>query len=111
MRVDRCKPLEMKVRAQENFGFYLLCPLEFLAKSSNLFGEMMLRIMAQRPLAFWLTVSLLALGTFGVSADRGLPPQEGIINFGRINTTIYRGAQPDAAAVKNLAKMGIKSII
>ena len=67
--------------------------------------------MAQRPLAFWLTISVLALGTFGVAADRGLPAQDGIGNFGRVSQTIYRGAQPDAVAIKNLQRLGVKTII
>src|SRR5690242_7120098 len=26
--------------------------------------------------------------------QRGVPPQEGIVNFGKINDNLYRGAQP-----------------
>jgi uncharacterized protein (TIGR01244 family) len=52
-----------------------------------------------------LVVSLCAAG------QRGLPPSEGIGNFGKINDRLYRGAQPDAAGVANLARLGIKSII
>ena len=40
-----------------------------------------------------------------------MPPSEGITNFGKINDSLYRGAQPDAAGIKNLARLGIKSII
>src|SRR5262245_55937679 len=71
----------------------------------------MLRLMSKRPLVFWLTASLLALGTFGAVAQRGVPAQEGIVNFGKISDMIYRGAQPDAAAVKTLQRLGIKTII
>jgi len=42
---------------------------------------------------------------------RGLPPQNGIGNFGRISDQLYRGAQPDAAGIKNLAQLGVKTII
>ena len=59
----------------------------------------------------WLTVSLVSLTTFGIASERGLPAQEGIPNFGRIDQTNYRGAQPDAAAIKNLHRLGIKTII
>jgi tyrosine-protein phosphatase SIW14 len=52
-----------------------------------------------------LIVSLCAAG------ERGLPPKEGIGNFGKVNDRLYRGAQPDAAGLKNLARLGIKSII
>jgi protein tyrosine phosphatase (PTP) superfamily phosphohydrolase (DUF442 family) len=42
---------------------------------------------------------------------RGLPRQEGILNFGRISQQLYRGAQPDAAGVKRLHELGVKTII
>ena len=45
------------------------------------------------------------------AGTRGLPPQEGILNFGKIGEDIYRGAEPDTAAVANLQRLGIKSII
>src|SRR5438270_8773631 len=34
-----------------------------------------------------------------------------IVNFGRINDSYYRGAQPDAADYKDLAAVGIKTVI
>ena len=40
-----------------------------------------------------------------------MPAAEGIGNFGKINDSLYRGAQPDAAGIKHLARLGIKSII
>jgi protein tyrosine phosphatase (PTP) superfamily phosphohydrolase (DUF442 family) len=45
------------------------------------------------------------------AGQRGLPPQEGIVNFGKINDNLYRGAQPDADGVANLKKLGVKTII
>ena len=59
---------------------------------------------------------LLAFGwvfVMAVSAaeHRGLPPQEGIANFGKVNEGLYRGAQPDEPAIKNLKRLGIKTII
>jgi protein tyrosine/serine phosphatase len=45
------------------------------------------------------------------SGQRGLPPQEGILNFGKVSEVLYRGAQPDEAALKNLQRLGIKAII
>jgi protein tyrosine/serine phosphatase len=47
----------------------------------------------------------------GYARPRGLPAQEGILNFGKITDNLFRGAQPDAAALKRLKELGIKSII
>jgi protein tyrosine/serine phosphatase len=54
---------------------------------------------------------LLLLIALPAAGERGLPPSEGIINFGKINDSLYRGAQPDAIGIRNLARLGIKSII
>ena len=54
---------------------------------------------------------LLLLIALPAAGERGLPPSEGITNFGKINDRLYRGAQPDATGIKNLACLGIKSII
>jgi uncharacterized protein (TIGR01244 family) len=56
-------------------------------------------------------LALLLIVTLCAARDRGLPPREGIGNFGNINDNLYRGAQPDAAGIRNLARLGIKSII
>src|SRR5262249_22032521 len=45
------------------------------------------------------------------AATRGLPPQQGILNFGKINDSLYRGAQPDALGITNLSRLGIKTIV
>jgi tyrosine-protein phosphatase SIW14 len=42
---------------------------------------------------------------------RGLPVQEGILNFGKVSETLYRGAQPDAAGIASLKRLGIKLIV
>jgi protein tyrosine phosphatase (PTP) superfamily phosphohydrolase (DUF442 family) len=58
--------------------------------------------------------SLLCLLSLGVSwrvEARGLPAQEGILNFGKVSEHVYRGAQPDAAAIKNLKKLGVGLIV
>jgi tyrosine-protein phosphatase SIW14 len=57
-----------------------------------------------------LFVLLLGVGLC-VAGERGLPPQQGIANFGKVNERLFRGAQPDAVGITNLARMGIKSII
>jgi protein tyrosine/serine phosphatase len=43
--------------------------------------------------------------------DRGLPATEGILNFGRIDDHLYRGAQPDAAGIARLKQLGVTTII
>lgn len=58
-----------------------------------------------------LLITLVLALPLCVSAQRGLPPQQGITNFGKINERLYRGAQPDAASITNLARLGVKSII
>jgi tyrosine-protein phosphatase SIW14 len=45
------------------------------------------------------------------AGQRGLPPQDGITNFGKVNEHLYRGAQPDEAGITNLARLGVKMII
>ena len=57
-----------------------------------------------------LFVLLLIVGLCA-GAERGLPPREGIANFGKVNERLFRGAQPDAVGITNLARLGIKSII
>ena len=58
----------------------------------------------------WLGCLFLALAN-GFAAQRGLPPREGIANFGKVTEMLYRGAQPDAVGITNLSKLGIKTII
>jgi protein tyrosine/serine phosphatase len=72
-----------------------------------------------RSLSFRSTGSLLASAWLGLflslclcsAAPRGVPAQQGINNFGKISDILYRGAQPDAVAMTNLSKLGIKTII
>ena len=62
----------------------------------------------------WLELAvalLLAAGSPAGARDRGVPASEGIVNFGKVNDHLYRGAQPDAAGLKTLARLGIKTII
>jgi len=54
-----------------------------------------------------LCVALLA----GCATQRGFPPREQIVNFDRVNADLYRGGQPNAAAIQWLRGEGIKSII
>jgi len=60
-----------------------------------------------KSLALLLVTLLLAVGC----ASRGLPPTHGVTNFGRVNAKLYRGAQPDAAALDQLQRLGVKSVV
>ncbi len=63
---------------------------------------------AVRPLLILLAVMWM---TSPVFADRGLPAQHGIDNFGKVSAELYRGAQPDAQGIQNLKQLGVKTII
>ena len=54
---------------------------------------------------------LIATTSVAAAGERGVPASQGIINFGRINEGLYRGAQPDAAGIRSLKCLGIKSIV
>src|SRR5260221_5684281 len=56
-------------------------------------------------------VACLHIGAACDAAERGVPAQHGILNFGKISDGLFRGAQPDAAAISNLQNLGIKTII
>ncbi len=60
-----------------------------------------------------LCLSAVLLGSLFVAgaAPRGLPAQEGILNFGQVSERLYRGAQPDTNAIYSLKRLGIKTII
>src|SRR5579859_386962 len=63
--------------------------------------------------------SLVLLGLVGALSTslainaraRGLPVQEGILNFGKVSEHVYRGAQPDSDGIKHLQKLGVKLIV
>ncbi len=54
---------------------------------------------------------LLLITTVSFRGQRGLPPNEGIPNFGQVNERLYRGAQPDELGIRNLKRLGVKLII
>lgn len=60
----------------------------------------------------WLT-ACVGGGVFWVASAqaRGLPVQEGILNFGKVNEHLYRGAQPDGVGLQHLKKLGVKLIV
>jgi protein tyrosine/serine phosphatase len=58
-----------------------------------------------------LSLGLVLANTKGVAGERGQPAKDGIGNFGNVNAALYRGAQPDEAAISSLKRLGIKAII
>jgi protein tyrosine/serine phosphatase len=69
------------------------------------------RASQQAPSRALCAVLLIATAIVAAAGDRGVPASQGIINFGKINEVLYRGAQPDAAGIRNLKGLGIKSIV
>jgi protein tyrosine phosphatase (PTP) superfamily phosphohydrolase (DUF442 family) len=59
------------------------------------------------PACLW---TLAVLATPGANA-RGLPAEEGILNYGKISDRLYRGAQPDAEGIQSLKRLGVKLIV
>ena len=53
----------------------------------------------------------LALLTVAEAAQRDGSPKTGISNFGCINETFYRGAQPKGRDYSDLAALGVKTVI
>src|ERR1700758_4864973 len=58
-----------------------------------------------------LILSLAGILAFNLAGSRGVPASEGITNFGKVSDVLYRGAQPDDAAIEHLKALGIKTII
>src|SRR5260221_14120885 len=56
-------------------------------------------------------VACLHIGAACDGAERGVPAQHGILSFGKLSDGLFRGAQPDAAAISDLQSRGIKTII
>ena len=63
------------------------------------------------PALLWLSFLTLLAVNICEGGERGLPVQEGILNFGKVDEHLYRGAQPDAAGIQNLKKLGVKLIV
>jgi len=73
-------------------------------------------LLLQRSKIQFIPLGVLLLGlafflTHRVAGARGLPVQDGIRNFGKISDAVFRGAQPDALGITNLARLGVKMII
>ena len=55
---------------------------------------------------------VLAFAVAGCSLfARGVPASEGIPNFGRVSSALFRGAQPDERGLENLQRLGVATII
>ena len=70
-----------------------------------------MRLTAVKTIAAALLLVSLTVCAAQHVPTRGLPAQQGILNFGKISAKLYRGAEPDAAAIANLSQLGIKGII
>ena len=46
-----------------------------------------------------------------VTASRGFPPIEGIANFDKVDSHLYRGAQPNSHGLQHLHNLGVRTII
>src|SRR5437870_451402 len=57
-----------------------------------------------------LTINLITVAAANASTAPTLP-NTGIKNFGKMNDRFFRGAQPGEGDYKNLAALGIKTII
>jgi protein tyrosine/serine phosphatase len=57
----------------------------------------------------WCTPILVMLS--GVAAAQETAPPAGIVNFHRVNESLFRGAQPTDEGFRSLAKLGIKTVI
>ncbi len=63
-------------------------------------------------LSFVLCALALALSVDGcTSGTRGVPATEGLANFGRVSSTLMRGAQPDERGIENLKRLGVATIV
>ncbi len=56
-----------------------------------------------------LAVMLLDGGCTG--SPRGVPPTEGIANFGRVSDALWRSAQPDEHDIATLKQLGVATIV
>lgn len=54
--------------------------------------------------------SLLGLLLVGLAAEE-LKITNRVVNFGKVNDSLYRGGQPDLQAMRQLKALGIKSVI
>jgi len=58
-----------------------------------------------------IAAALLFVALLAGCATRGVPATHGIVNFGKVNDSLYRGGQPDQEGMQQLAAMGIRSVV
>lgn len=58
-----------------------------------------------------LAVSIILLLFVNMSAPKAVSKKEDLPNFFKVNDNLYRGGQPTEDGIKQLAKMGIKTVI
>jgi protein tyrosine phosphatase (PTP) superfamily phosphohydrolase (DUF442 family) len=58
-----------------------------------------------------ILLGLMSVVAICNAGQRGVPPQENIANFGKINDSLFRGAQPDKAGIESLKRLGVKLIV
>jgi len=58
-----------------------------------------------------LTPTALALALTGCVSQRGFPPEHQIVNFDKVDSQIYRGAQPTVNGFEFLRTLGVKSVV
>jgi len=76
-----------------------------LTKTANCANSIPLKI------TFLLAATLGGALTLCLAGERGQPAQNGILNFGKVNDFLFRGAEPDEAAFAGLKRLGVKSVI
>jgi protein tyrosine phosphatase (PTP) superfamily phosphohydrolase (DUF442 family) len=64
-----------------------------------------------RSLLSLMLVLVVNICTAGRAGERGLPVQDGILNFGKVDDHLYRGAQVDSEGIQTLKKLGVKLIV
>jgi protein tyrosine/serine phosphatase len=67
--------------------------------------------MTPNPIPKFVLGLLLALVVQCNAGQRGVPAQNGITNFDKVDEKLYRGAQPDELGIQHLKLLGVKTII
>lgn len=53
----------------------------------------------------------MAIIVTSCATQRGFPPEHQIVNFDKMSTKLYRGAQPTRNGLEQLAALGVKTVI
>src|SRR3954453_13044675 len=63
------------------------------------------------PQVYYKYVPVLAFAAVSMQAFGASPVPAGVGNFHQVSEHVYRGAQPTDEGFKNLAKLGVKTVI